>query len=997
MSIRTRWQAASRRQRIALILATLWLLYALLGYLLLSPWLRGALVSTLSELAGREVTVEKVVFNPLALSLSVQGFALKDDDGGTLFGFEEFYANFQLSSLFRWSWHFDEISLFAPVGRVVHTGNRSFNFDDIVARLTAENDDAPVEKNASPAILPRVSFRELLLVQGDFRFRDEDREQPEELVLAPVSFQILDFSTRADGQGNNVFEFAVSGPAGGRLDWAGSVAFDPLVADGRLSLTKVDLSPFADFFQHHFAFRVPSAMLDIASDYRVEAYPDGRLSLSQGGVTLANLVIRDPLIDDAVLRLPLLEIKGVEIDTVAQQVGIKEMLLQGLELDLRLRNDGLHLEQLFAPQDSDAPDVSENNEAASAEKAGLTASVAVNDTSDEGESDKGERLWRVLLERLQIDEGSVRVVDESLAAPAMFTLSSINVLVEQVAFNRDEQFSLTGDITLAETGRIELVGEGRIEPLSVTLRSKISRLPLSALQGWVADSAAVNLSAGELAATLLVEHAAPELHPESVDTRVSGQVIISGLNLLESNGNPLLEFSALTLDGIALSVLESQLDIGEVTLADLRVQSLVDASGNDLSVRIAVPTTGQSDSSSEVASGAAPWALSVGKVQLRNGELVHIDRSMLPAFRVGLYRLDGDIHGLSSDPARQADINLTARLDQVSPFSVRGKIAPLTEPPQMDLTVSISGYAMNGLTPYTGQYLGYAVESGQLAVESRIAIDGSMLDSDTGIRADNFFLGDSVPSDEALNVPIKLGLAVLRDRNGLIELPVKARGDLNDPSVSVSGIILRALTNIMVRAATSPFSALAALAGGEELDHIDFMAGAEEPSEDGRRQMAVVAQLLGERPTLLMNLSGSAHQHDRLPLASDLVGRELMADQWSDVFTALDERRFRRAVQSRYREQHGQSVETLLTEAAPEGRDERDRWLSVRAFEELASQRAGELPDTMLNELASARARHVRTLLVDEFGLDSERLFIVAATLNTPASLSGVMLSLGSR
>jgi len=304
---------------------------------------------------------------------------------------------------------------------------------------------------------------------------------------------------------------------------------------------------------------------------------------------------------------------------------------------------------------------------------------------------------------------------------------------------------------------------------------------------------------------------------------------------------------------------------------------------------------------------------------------------------------------------------------------------------------------MNSLTPYTGEYLGYAVESGQLGVESRIVIDGSMLDSDTGIRAANFFLGDSVPSEEALNVPIKLGLAVLRDRSGLIELPVKARGDLNDPSVSVSGIILRALTNIMVRAATSPFSALAALAGGEELDHIDFMAGAEEPSEDGRRQMAVVAQLLGERPTLLMNLSGSANQHDRVPLASDLLGRELMSDQWSDVSAALDDRRFRRAVQSRYREQRGESVETLLTDAAPEGRDERDQWLSARAFEELVFQRAGALPEAMLSELASARARRIRTLLVDEFGLDSERLFIVGTTLNTPASLPGVVLSLGAR
>src|SRR5690606_39700760 len=112
------------------------------------------------------------------------------------------------------------------------------------------------------------------------------------------------------------------------------------------------------------------------------------------------------------------------------------------------------------------------------------------------------------------------------------------------------------------------------------------------------------------------------------------------------------------------------------------------------------------------------------------------------------------------------------------------------------------------------------------------------------IRAANFFLGDSIPSDEALKAPIKLGLAVLRDRSGMIDLPVKARGDLNDPSVSVSGIILRALTNVMIKAATSPFSALAALAGGEELNHIVFIGGDNQPTVAGGAQMATLAQLL---------------------------------------------------------------------------------------------------------------------------------------------------------
>ncbi len=997
MDIRTRWHEASRRQRIAVMLVGAWLLYALLGYFLLSPWLRSTLQSTVSEVSGRQVELEKVVFNPLALSLSVQGFAVKDADGGILFGFDDFYANFQLSSLLRWSWHFDRISLFAPTGRVVQTGENSFNFDDIVARFAVEEEPGVVEEDAAPTMLPRFSFREFLLVQGDFRFRDEAREQPDELVLAPVSFQILDFSSRADGQGNNEFEFAVTGPEGGRLDWAGSVAFDPLITAGRLSLTGVDLSSFAEFFQHQFAFRVPSAMLDIASDYQFEVDPDGRLRLSEGGVTLTDLVIRDPQLEQPVLSLPLLELSGVELDSIARQVGIERLLLQGLDVDVRLRDDGLHLEKLFVP-------LSAEQEQQSAVPAGHGSAaervVASDSTAAEKAAEKAveeSRPWQVLLARIELVEAGVTVIDETLAEPATLVLAPINLLLEQVAFNGDEVFSLTGDITVAETGQVQLSGEGKIEPLAMTLRTELSSLPLAALQGWMQEGAAINLSSGELAANLIIEHGSAETAAQQTDTRISGQMVINGLNLQESNGNPLLGFSALSLDGIALSLLESRLNIDAVSLADLRAQSLIDDSGNDVSVRIAVPTSAKAAPSTAAPKESKPWDISIGSLRLSNGELVHVDRSLSPAFRFGLHRLDGEVRGLSSDPDSKADINLTARVDQTSPFTVRGKIAPLAELPQMDLTIVMSGYDMNSVTPFTGQYLGYAVASGQLAVDSRVAIDGSILNSESRIRAANFFLGDSVASDDALKAPIKLGLAVLRDRTGMIDLPVKANGDLNDPSVSVSGIILRAITNVMIKAATSPFSALASLAGGEELNHIEFIAGDDEPTDSGRAQIATLAQLLGERPSLLMNLSGSAQQSDRIPLAALLLGRQLLPDQWRGLEPALDDRDFRRAVQGRYRELTGERAELLLGDAAIEDRDQRDRVVTERAFAALVQRDADALDSGRLDELAAARAQRSKAMLVDQFGLDGERLFIVSTTLDSDAALSGVVLGLGAR
>ncbi|MFN3714568.1 MAG: DUF748 domain-containing protein [Alcanivoracaceae bacterium] len=982
MTFRTRWQQTSSRQRIAAVLALLWLLYVLGGYFVLSPVLRNVLVSSVADMTGREVVLERAVFNPAALSVSLRGFALRDDDGTDLLAFDEFYANFELSSLLRWSWHFDRISLYGPRVRVVQTGAEQFNFDDILTRLTA----APTEPEpANPAsdLLPRFSFRELLLVQGDFRFRDQARAEPDELVLAPVSFRIADFSTRADGDGNNSFAFAVTGPAGGRLDWAGSVSFDPLRASGRLSLSAVDLTPFAEFFRDQVNFRVPSAMLDIATDYRFEVDPDGAMQLSDGRIVLSDLIIRDPALEQPVLEVPTLAFSGVQLDTVRSDVVIGEMLLERPALDLRIQHHGLHLESLFGPVTQ--PEAADQQSAATPEQ---TTDLPAGTTAGEP--------WQVTVHSLRVLDATVRVIDETLAPEAVLILAPVQVEIENLSTRESESWQLAATMTMAERGDLRVEGNGQLEPQAIALSLSLEGFPLAALEPWVRGSADVRVNDGALSAQLDVSIPATPEGAEQ-DLRLAGKVAVNGLAVAEPDGTPLLGFASLVLDGIDMALAQQSLSIATLTVSDLRAQSLIDPSGRDTVARI-MPVTDSAVSTTQATTVATEddWTIRIDAIRLRNGELVHMDRSLAPAFRLGLYRLDAEILRLDSRSQQPADISLSARIDQTSPLTVRGSISPLAATPAVDLTVVMSGYDMNVLTPFTGHYLGYAVSSGQLAVDSRIALQGSQLDSTSRVRAANFFLGDGVPSEEALRVPIKLGLAILRDQNGLIDLPVVAKGDLADPSVSVAGIILRAITNVLVKAATSPFSALAALTGGKEINHIDFVPGQAEPDDEGRSQIALLAQLLGERPTLVMNLSGSAQQQDRLPLAEHQLGRELAGDGWQELSSALDDAEFRRRLQSRYRDQTGERAESLLGSEVIADREQRDRVISERAFARLAAIAMQALPAEALAELAMARAQRSRAMLVEEFGLEGERLFIVSPKAGSDDGLSGVMLELGA-
>ncbi len=91
---------------------------------------------------------------------------------------------------------------------------------------------------------------------------------------------------------------------------------------------------------------------------------------------------------------------------------------------------------------------------------------------------------------------------------------------------------------------------------------------------------------------------------------------------------------------------------------------------------------------------------------------------------------------------------------------------------------------------------------------------------------DQFTFGDRVNSPDATKLPVRLAVALLKDRNGVINLDLPVTGSLDDPKFSIGKIILKILVNLLEKAATSPFALLGAVFGhGEELSNLEFDYG----------------------------------------------------------------------------------------------------------------------------------------------------------------------------
>lgn len=961
MKVLQAWKSRSWKVKTLIILASLYLLYVLLGFFLAPGLVRDNARQALADLTGRQVTIDEVKINPLVLSATVNGFSIEDDQTGVLLGFNQLYVNFQLSSLFRWSWHFDEVMLDALTVRAQRNPGNAFSFDDVLAHIEEQLAKAPEEEAPEPEEeepgLPAISIANLSLTDGDLRFTEATGEEPENLVL-PLAFTVSNFSTKGKDEDSNDYAIRLEGPDGGVLDWQGHFEFTPFIARGHLSVEKVDLVPLARLLKNEVRFTVPSGELDVETAYHFDAEPQPKVVLSDGQVVLRQLQLLKPGEESPSVSLPQVRVEGVALDSLAQEVKIPRVTVTDPEVGVVLDEQGIDLATLFLPADQKAAEERVEEVKEKAEQAAQTV--------QEGNAD-----WIVNLETLQVDGSGLRFTDRTLQPAQTLTLSDGKLTLKNLIIGEPATFTWEGSSKIQQSGTLTHSGEGNLTPFNLDAQAGLQGLPLAPFSPWLEREAPLALADG-----LLSLDTRASVKGENSDVTVSANASLENFSLLE-NGESLLKINQGSVTDLSLATAGQTVRIGEIGLTGMDMANRVDAQGRDVATRIqaGMPSDGASGSSDNNQKGESePWQVTVDRVRLVGSQVRHEDLSLSPNFRIGLYQLSGNLRNLDTRPGKKATMDLNAQVDRYAPFSIKGALT--AEPLFTDLKVSLKNYEMTGLTPYTGQYLGYKVEKGQLGVNTGVSIDKNRLSSNTDILADEFYLGEKVPSETAVSAPVKLGLSVLRNRSGQITLPVTMDGDLNDPSFSVGGMVLKVLSNVVVKAATAPFSVLSALAGGKNLENIAFEPGLAEVGQETSSALDALAKVLKERPELRVGLIGTTSAEDRTALVAQAIGGEVADEDWQGIDNALQEKKWRRKLIRRYESGTDRDVESLVSSALPEDGEQRETVLAKAAWEAMLAAEAKTLERAQLTELARSRGENAKAALVQTLGIEQNRIFL---------------------
>ena len=108
-------------------------IFTVVGFFALPPLIKALLVKKLSQTLQREVTIQKVRFNPYTLSMKVEGFLVKERGASEKFAsLDELFVNLQCLSALRWALVVKEIRVKNPYINVQRKDETTYNFSDLI-------------------------------------------------------------------------------------------------------------------------------------------------------------------------------------------------------------------------------------------------------------------------------------------------------------------------------------------------------------------------------------------------------------------------------------------------------------------------------------------------------------------------------------------------------------------------------------------------------------------------------------------------------------------------------------------------------------------------------------------------------------------------------------------------------------------------------------------------------------------------------------------------
>ena len=585
-----------------------------------------------------------------------------------------------------------------------------------------------------------------------------------------------------------------------------------------------------------YDLELASAWLDFDADLKLyQQDQEMVVDVNNSNTKLSEFLLRKKSTQEKLLGFERLSVLDLAANTKNKELMIEKIELASLDVRARrLKNKSLNLEKLVMFKET-------------------------KKTQSQVKS-KEEKPYRIQLKHFALQGARTSFDDQALGRQAHLELDQINLN----AYNIDskEKSWLNYDLALRtnKSGTLFTQGKLRHSPLKQNAKLQLKKIGLKAFAPYIQEQSYIRLDDGSISMKSEMSYEASKSKP---DLLVKGSFALNDFFLSDArDGSLLFSVIGLDLDSFTYEHAPDRFYVNEMGIDSFYLNAIIDAQKNlnlaSLMKQKEAPEP-LKETKQEKSEPKDRFPATIAKITVANGSANFADLSLPITFATNIHDLGGAIYSVSTTKEEASIVDIRGEVDKYGVTSLKGSVDSADPKRYTDLKFVFKNLALSSMSGYSASFAGYKIDQGKLNLDLAYNIVNSQLDSSNSIIIDKIELGDAIEDENITKLPLGFVIALLEDKDGIIDIDMPIQGDVDKPDFKYGGLVVQTLTNLVIKAVSSPFQFLGSMMGidGESLEYAEFEAGNAIILPPEREKFDSIAKMLTKRPKIALGIFGN--------------------------------------------------------------------------------------------------------------------------------------------
>lgn len=465
----------------------------------------------------------------------------------------------------------------------------------------------------------------------------------------------------------------------------------------------------------------------------------------------------------------------------------------------------------------------------------------LNDTTNQSSS-KSSFPKTIVIKDINISDGVVTYTD--LLLKNTIKMENLGVSIPKIAFNLGNtdagiHLKIGKDATLSSQLAVNLATNKYKVKLSVR------KLPIDIIKPYMKEYFNIGqfegLANGDLEINGDMDHIMNYL--------IKGTVDLTSFNLTNSKNEPIVKAAKVSAKIDKLDVASSNYIFDYIHGSGVTLDFILHPKTDNFTA-LFKETSEASDTTEAV-------TFKVKDLHIVKSNVVYTDNTLRTKFKLPMSNVDFHVKDYSITGTNE--YNITASFPKGGKATLGWK-ADMENLKNQEIMIAMNNISLPVLSPYCLEYTAYDITSGNMNFESRNKIKNDYINSFNTVDVYKMNVGKKHKDMKVeYNMPLKLGLYILKDKDDKIKFDIPVKGNINDPQFSYRKIVLKTLVNLMVKLAVSPVRFLSGLiglgGGGDDMTSLKVDALQSELTPEQFSKLDNLVKLYQQKPDFNIGLT----------------------------------------------------------------------------------------------------------------------------------------------